>query len=67
MSHRSEPEALASLIATVAAVLPITPERAAANAQLLDEEVAAFEATHVADTTDLRSQTPASQHRGEVA
>jgi hypothetical protein len=37
---------LATLIATVAAVLPLTPERAAVNARLLDEEVAAFDETH---------------------
>jgi hypothetical protein len=29
-------------IAAVAAALPVTPERAAANARVLDEEVAAY-------------------------
>lgn len=40
------PADLASVIAAVAAAFPLTPERAAANARLLDEEVAAWEADH---------------------
>jgi hypothetical protein len=40
------PVGLAEVIAAVAAAFPLTPERAAVNARLLDEEVAAYEATH---------------------
>jgi hypothetical protein len=44
-SGHGGPVQLGDLIAAVAAALPITPERAAANARLLDDEVAAWEAT----------------------
>jgi hypothetical protein len=44
-----EPAPLADVIAAIAAAFPITPERAAANARLLDEEVAAYEADHAND------------------
>lgn len=40
------PADLASVIATISAVFPLTPARAAANAALLDENVALYEEAH---------------------
>jgi len=45
----AEPADLGDVIASVAAAFPLTPERQAANARLLDEEVAAYEAEHEDD------------------
>lgn len=37
------------LIAAFLARMPMTPERAASNARILEEEVVAYEAQHAAD------------------
>lgn len=50
----TEPADLATVIAAVAAAFPVTPERAAANARLLDEEVAAWEAEHEQELAEFR-------------
>lgn len=49
MSNHTGPVELGDVIAAVAAALPMTPERAAANARLLEEEVVAYEADHAPD------------------
>jgi hypothetical protein len=41
-----KPVPLAEAIAELMARMPMTPERAASNARVLDEEVAAYEAAH---------------------
>jgi hypothetical protein len=48
----TEPVPLSNVIAALAAAYPITPERAAANARLLDEEVAAYDEAHASDEED---------------
>lgn len=42
----SEPVKAANLVAAFLARYPMTPERAASNARILDEEVAAYEQAH---------------------
>ena len=42
----AEPVTLASVIAAIAAAFPLTPQRARANARLLEEETAVFDAGH---------------------
>ena len=42
----SAPADLGSVIATVAAAFPLTAQRAAANAAVLDQEAAEFERAH---------------------
>jgi hypothetical protein len=43
---------LGEVVAAMAALFPITPERAAANARVLEEEVVAYEADHPDDRTE---------------
>jgi hypothetical protein len=45
----AEPAPLDDAIAAVAAAFPMTPERSAANARLLEAEVAAYEEAHADD------------------
>lgn len=42
----SEPVALGDAMAAFLARYPMTPERAASNARILDEEVAAYDEAH---------------------
>jgi len=52
--------ALDDAIAAVTAAFPVTPERAAANARLLDEEVAAYENEHALALADPDAADPAA-------
>lgn len=52
-SRHGDPVRFGNLAAALLARYPMTPERAAANARLLDEEVAAYEAEYPDDAAEI--------------
>jgi hypothetical protein len=54
-----EPVKVANLVAAFLARYPMTPERAASNARLLGEEVAAWEQAHAADESSDEAEPAA--------
>ena len=49
----SEPVKAANLVAAFLARYPMTPERAASNARILEEETAAYEADHPSEAEEV--------------